>query len=182
MLRKSFTLALTLSLSSTALAGDKPRSDKVKMPNAKAAFDAVKATMQKEYVDELSEDDLYSGAVAGMLHAAGGRKWDGVIAPMEMKAMSGELAGQIVGICVEIDIDAERNTINILAPFPGSPASRTIATSRGCGRAVARATSPAFRASASSTRTRRSNSNWTSSASTPTPISRQRCKASWPAR
>jgi carboxyl-terminal processing protease len=125
MLRKSLTLALTLSLSPVALAADKPAgNERLKMPNAKAAFEAVKATLQREYVDEVSEDDLYSGAVAGMLQAAGGRKWDGVISPMEMKMISGELAGQIVGIGVEIDIDTERNTINVLAPFPGAPAEK----------------------------------------------------------
>jgi carboxyl-terminal processing protease len=100
------------------------RKSHEKFVNAKQVFDEVKQTLLNEYVDTLTEDELYQGAVAGMLATAANRKWDTLLSPTETHTMSGELAGQITGIGVELDIDTERNTVTILGTFPGSPAEK----------------------------------------------------------
>src|SRR4051794_5007158 len=58
---------------------------KDKFADAERAFREARATLLKDYVDDtVSEDDLYRGAVAGML-TAGGSKWDALLSPAELK-------------------------------------------------------------------------------------------------
>ena len=93
--------------------------------DGKRAFDQARATLLAQYLDQVSEDDLYRGAIAGMLKAAGWRDWDALIGPSEWKALHTDLAGQVSGIGIEINIDAEHNQgVTVLGPLPDSPAEK----------------------------------------------------------
>jgi carboxyl-terminal processing protease len=92
--------------------------------DAEKVFRDVKAMLLKEYVDQIGEDELYRGAIAGMLQAAGKRKWDTLITPSEYGDMHSDLGGQIVGIGVELDASHEKEVVTILGTFPGSPAEK----------------------------------------------------------
>jgi carboxyl-terminal processing protease len=101
---------------------NKPREP---FSDAKKAFDEARATLLREYVDDkLTEADLYRAATAGMLHGAGGRKWDKLLSPGENAELMGDLGGEMVGIGVEIKFEDETGNILILGIVPGSPAER----------------------------------------------------------
>jgi carboxyl-terminal processing protease len=95
-----------------------------KFGDGEKSFREVKAMLLKEYVDELSEDDLYRGAVSGMLQAAANRKWDMLISPGEYADMHSDLGGQMVGIGVELDASHDKEAVTILGTFPGTPAEK----------------------------------------------------------
>ena len=122
------TIALLL-LSSTALAqhswehGDYKKA-KEKFADAEKAFHQAMTLLSQEYVDSVPVEDLYRGAVAGMVAGAGDRKWDTLITPMEYESMHTELGGQLVGIGVEIDDSTEKDAVTILGVFPGAPAEK----------------------------------------------------------
>ena len=95
-----------------------------KFADAERAFRDARATLIKEYVDDtVSEDDLYRGAVAGML-TAGGSKWDALLSPTELNDLHSDLTGEVVGIGVEIGIDQANGFIVVIDTFPGSPAGK----------------------------------------------------------
>jgi len=125
-MRKSISILtiMAVSLLVEATAHDEPARAKDKFTDAERAFRDARATLLKEYVDDaVSEDDLYRAAVAGML-SAGGSKWDALLSPMELGDLHGDLAGQLVGIGVEIEVDQERGFIVVHETFPGSPAEK----------------------------------------------------------
>ncbi len=116
------TALVLLSVASPLYAGEPGALPRENFADAEKAFREAKALLQREYVDEsVTEDDLYRGAVAGML-AASGRKWDSLLSPSSLSMMHEELAGMFVGIGIEID--TERSYITVIAPIPGSPADK----------------------------------------------------------
>jgi carboxyl-terminal processing protease len=88
------------------------------------AFREAKQMLLKEYVDNISEEELYRGAIAGMLQAAGKRQWDSLLSPAELGDMHGDLGGQLVGIGMEFDASNDKDQVTVLGTFPGSPAER----------------------------------------------------------
>jgi carboxyl-terminal processing protease len=126
---RSSTVCLLLALiAAPALADEaheKPQSPaRAKFGDGEKMFRDVKAMLLKDYVDEVSEEELYRGAVAGMLAAAGHRKWDALIAPDEYTDMHSNLGGQMIGIGVELDATSDHEVVTVLGTFPGSPAEK----------------------------------------------------------
>ena len=111
------------ALSSVSRADDYAKKGKPFVGGEKA-FQQVKAILSTQYFDTVSEEDLYRGAVAGMLSSAGGRKWDALLSPMEYAMLTHELEGQIAGIGVEIDMSSQPGVITIVGTLPNSPAER----------------------------------------------------------
>ncbi len=91
-------------------------------------FRETRALLQKEYVDEkLADDDLWRAAVRGLLRGAGGRNWDSLLSPREYASLHNQLAGQLVGIGVELNVekmDADPGMLPVVGVMPGSPAER----------------------------------------------------------
>jgi len=96
-----------------------------RFPDAEKTFREAKAILMKSYVDDsLTEDELYRAAVAGML-AGTGRKWDALLSPTELADMQADLSGNLVGIGIELDVDADKGGyLNVLGVFPGGPAEK----------------------------------------------------------
>src|SRR5581483_860754 len=102
------TLALLMMVSGAALAqhassskaGGDHRHDK--FSDGQKAFEQARAILQKEYAETVSDDDVWRSAVAGLM-SAGGRQWDALLSPADMAALKDDMAGQLVGIGVEID-------------------------------------------------------------------------------
>lgn len=116
-----------------AAAGDDPSMDystwrnkpRERFSDPERAFQQVKAILLKEYIDQnLTEEDLYRAAVAGMLSGAGGRKWDKLMYPTEYAEIKGDLRGEFVGIGIEIKFDEDSGMTTVLATVPGAPAER----------------------------------------------------------
>src|SRR4051812_123844 len=107
LMRKSISILTMMTVSLLGLVaaahGEPPARAKDKFTDAERAFRDARTTLLKEYVDDsVSEDDLYRAAVAGML-SAGGSKWDALLSPMELGDLHGDLAGELVGIGIEIE-------------------------------------------------------------------------------
>ena len=130
-MRIALVIALA-SLASPALAGNdligghEELQRKEKFPDAKKAFDQARATLMKDYFEEVSEEQLYRGALTGMLKAAGYRDWDTLIGPTEYATLHHDLSGQISGIGVELDWghSGDGAGMTVIGTLPDSPAER----------------------------------------------------------
>jgi carboxyl-terminal processing protease len=80
-------------------------------------------TLKQKYVkkDSLKEQDLFYGAIKGMV-AAAGDPYTVFLDPKESKVFADDLAGTFEGIGAEIGIKKER--LLIIAPLPDSPAQK----------------------------------------------------------
>jgi len=80
-------------------------------------------TLKQKYVkkDSLKEQDLFYGAIRGMV-AAAGDPYTVFLDPKESKVFADDLAGTFEGIGAEIGIKKER--LLIIAPLPDSPAEK----------------------------------------------------------
>lgn len=90
-------------------------------------FAAVKDTLLKRYYrTDLSEDDLYRAAVAGMLQFVDPPRgtWNKLMSPAELREMNADMRGEIVGIGIEIKFDKESGTSDVIWIVPGSPAEQ----------------------------------------------------------
>src|SRR5581483_759293 len=122
------TLALLMMCGSVAWAGNHSSAMKPsehhheKFSDGQKAFEQARAVLQKEYTEAVSDDDVWRGAIAGML-ATGGRKWDVLLSPGEVAELHNDMAGQFVGIGVEIGKhDVEAGMIEVSYVYPDSPA------------------------------------------------------------
>ena len=115
--------ALILCLLGTFARADEHGGRKTRFADGEAAFRAVKALLASQYADDqLTDEDLWRGAISGMLKAAGGRKWDELMSPEEIADMETSLNGELVGIGVQLKIDPD--AVTILRPLTGSPAEK----------------------------------------------------------
>ena len=90
-------------------------------------FRSVMETLRTKYYREgLSEDELYRAAVAGMLQHLEPQMaaWNKLLPPEEMRELTADLEGEIVGIGVEIKFDPDSGISDVLSLVPGSPAER----------------------------------------------------------
>src|SRR5439155_24926455 len=113
-------LALTLALLS-ASASSNAKHD---FADGKAVFEKTLKTLLDDYVDDLTADDLYRGAVQGMLAHAGDRAWDTLLSPDEMGDINGALAGHVVGIGVQVKFDSDAGMARVIDVIPGSAAEK----------------------------------------------------------
>lgn len=93
-------------------------------PDGQKAFDKARTLMRQQYVDpKVGDDALWRGATAGVI-AAGGSKWDKLLSPSEVAALKSDLAGEVVGLGVQIDVDEAAGIADVEAVVPGSAAER----------------------------------------------------------
>jgi carboxyl-terminal processing protease len=98
-----------------------------KFGDAQRNFEAAKkALLEGYYSDALTEDDLYRAAVAGMLERVDPqmRKWNKLLSPSDLAELRNDLAGEIVGVGVQIELDPATGYIDVKGTIPGSPADR----------------------------------------------------------
>jgi carboxyl-terminal processing protease len=88
------------------------------------AFEKVKRLIESSYVDKVAADDLWRGAAEGMLARAGGRPWDQLMSPAEFAELHSEMKGEVVGVGVEIKLDADSGLIQVRRVIPGSGAAQ----------------------------------------------------------
>jgi carboxyl-terminal processing protease len=95
--------------------------------NAAAAFASAKESILKNYYSEaVTEDDLYRAALQGMLERVEPRlrKYNRLLSPADLAEIRSDLKGELVGIGVAIHFEPDTGYIDILTPFPGSPAEK----------------------------------------------------------
>ena len=93
--------------------------------DAEKSFRKAMTILKEKYVDAgLTEEDLWRGAAEGMLANAGGRKYDELLSPSEMKEIEGHLGGEIVGIGVEIKFDDTSGLAMVKGVLPGGAAEK----------------------------------------------------------
>jgi carboxyl-terminal processing protease len=97
-------------------------------PDGAAQFAHVKDILAKSYYSgDVSDDDLYRGAVQGMLEHVDPKasKWNTVLSPTEVAELKTDLKGEIVGVGVSItSFDANTGYSDVGGVVPGSPAER----------------------------------------------------------
>lgn len=87
------------------------------------AYAEARAILEKHYVDEVSEPELYRASVQGMLSAPG-RKWDQLLSPSEWAEIKQGLSGEVVGIGAEVRYDADTGMTKLVSIVPGSAAEK----------------------------------------------------------
>ncbi len=98
-----------------------------KFTDAERAFNSAKDALLKGYYnDGLREDDLYRGALQGMLEHAEPtmRKWNKLLSPTELAEMRTDLKGEVVGVGVQIQFDSASGYTDVMGAIPGSPAEK----------------------------------------------------------
>jgi carboxyl-terminal processing protease len=90
--------------------------------HADRAFQEARRLLETTYAEPVAEDQLFRGAVEGMLARAGGRRWDRLLSPAEFAALESDLKGEVVGIGIEIKHDPETGLLSVRNVLPGSGA------------------------------------------------------------
>lgn len=94
-------------------------------PGGEKAFQEAKAMLLKDHVDQnLTDDELYRAALAGMISNGGKRPWDTLLSPAEWGEMQEDMSGQVVGIGAEVHFEPEAGLVAVLGVIPGSPAEK----------------------------------------------------------
>ena len=91
--------------------------------DSEANFKAVMKAILEGYVDKnLTQDDLYRAATAGMLASLnnGDEAWNKLISPSEFKEMQTELSGKVTGIGAEMKFDDKTGYAVILRTISDS--------------------------------------------------------------
>lgn len=93
--------------------------------NPEANFKEVLQTLKQKYVDRgITDEELYEGAVAGMLSSLnkGEVKWNTLLTPREMQDFQIQISGNLVGIGATLDWDANTGRAKVLFVLPDSAA------------------------------------------------------------
>lgn len=93
-------------------------------PDGKKAFERARDIIEQQYVDSVSDDDMWKNATGGLVGRLGDSKWNTLLSPSSLAALQGDLAGEIVGIGVEIDFDSASGMVIVVGTIPGSPAEK----------------------------------------------------------
>ncbi len=89
------------------------------------AFAKAREVLRKQYVDDKLDDErMWRAATAGMLHGAGDGHWDKLLSPTELAALKADIAGEVVGLGVQISVDEAAGIANVDGVVPGSAAER----------------------------------------------------------
>jgi carboxyl-terminal processing protease len=98
-----------------------------KFSDGAKSFEKVRATLLSSYyADGITEDDLYRAATAGMLERVDPRlrKYNKLLSPREQADLKQDMAGEIVGIGVQIKLDPATGHCEVLGTIPGSAAEK----------------------------------------------------------
>ncbi|MGZ3407978.1 MAG: S41 family peptidase, partial [Polyangia bacterium] len=81
--------------------------------------------LQKQYVDDkVSDDRMWRAATAGLFTGVGNGKWDKLLSPSELKALEDDLAGEIVGLGIQISVEEQTGIVNVDGIVAGSGAQK----------------------------------------------------------
>jgi carboxyl-terminal processing protease len=118
-------LSLFVAVSVGFAHGERPSATKA-MPNARAAFDEVVQLIGEKYVDPApNEDELWTGAINGVLGRliqTKGIKVNALLEPEELKELDSGLSGNFVGVGVAIK--KFEGVVFVRNVIPESPASK----------------------------------------------------------
>ncbi|MGZ3442432.1 MAG: S41 family peptidase [Polyangia bacterium] len=89
------------------------------------AFLKARELLQKQYVDDkVSDDRLWRAATAGLFAGVGSGKWDKLMSPNELNALEADLAGEIVGLGIQISVEEQTGIVNVDGIVAGSGAQK----------------------------------------------------------
>jgi carboxyl-terminal processing protease len=89
------------------------------------AFLKARELIQKQYVDDkVGDDRMWRAATAGLFQGAGNGKWDKLMSPSELAALQADLAGEIVGLGIQISVDEQAGIVNVDGIVGGSGAEK----------------------------------------------------------
>jgi carboxyl-terminal processing protease len=129
-------LLLTSMLSLSAFAGaPKPTDEfedwtsrpKEKFEGGQKTFEAVKKELLESYLkDDLTEDDLYRAALAGMLARLDPpmRAYNRLLSPAEFAELNADLKGETIGVGLQLKLDPATGRAEVMGLVRGSPAER----------------------------------------------------------
>lgn len=90
-------------------------------------FEAVKKELLAKYVDQgITEDDLYRGAVAGMLQNIDPEKseWNRLISPTEYAEMMTDMKGEVTGVGIAFQLNESTGYAEVLSVVPDTAAAK----------------------------------------------------------
>ena len=131
------TTTLVLALVSLTAFADGPRSiddfddwaaaPKDRFEGGAKAFDAAKKELLEKYLkDDLTEDELYRAALAGMLARIDPqmRSYNRLLAPAEFAELNADLKGETVGVGLQLSFDSATGRAQVVGLVRGSPAEK----------------------------------------------------------
>lgn len=94
--------------------------------NAEQTFQSVRDTLRRRYHREVTDDELYRAAVAGMLQHIEPQlaPYNKLLSPEEVRALNEDLRGEYVGVGVAIKFEDSSGISDVVNIIPGSPAER----------------------------------------------------------
>jgi carboxyl-terminal processing protease len=119
--------APSIALAPAAVADDPYEIPPEKFTDGAKSFEKVRsAILASYYADGITDDDLYRAATAGMLERMDPRlrKYNKLLAPHEHAELKQDMAGEIVGIGVQIKLDPATGHCEVLGTIPGSAAEK----------------------------------------------------------
>jgi carboxyl-terminal processing protease len=84
---------------------------------------AMEKLLQEHINKNITKDDLYRAATAGMLEAlnSGEKSWNTLLTPQDLSELQSDLSGQVSGIGVELSFDEPTGYARILKVYQNSP-------------------------------------------------------------
>lgn len=94
--------------------------------NAEQTFRSVRDMLRQRYHREVTDDELYRAAVAGMLQNIEPQlaPYNKLMSPEEVRALNEDLRGEYVGVGVAIKFEDSSGISDVVNIIPGSPAER----------------------------------------------------------
>jgi carboxyl-terminal processing protease len=95
--------------------------------HAEQAFQTVRETLRRRYHREVTDEELYRAAVAGMLQNIEPQlaPYNKLLSPEEVRGLNEDLRGEFVGVGVAIKFDEPSGISDVVNVIPGSPAERS---------------------------------------------------------
>ncbi len=86
-------------------------------------LEKIKATLEKEYLGEINEEDLINGAIKGYVDGLGD-PYTVYFTKSELEEFETSTEGNYVGIGIYMSVRTSDNSIIVLSPIKGSPAEK----------------------------------------------------------
>ena len=110
-------VALTLIVS-TARADDN-------FADGEKTFREVRDLLAHDYVDDkLTDDKLWRAATEGLLVGDGNGKWDKLMSPTELAELKADMAGEMVGLGIQMTADEASGVVTIERVIPNTAAAK----------------------------------------------------------
>jgi carboxyl-terminal processing protease len=88
-------------------------------------FQRARELLSKEYVDDkLTDDKLWRAATEGLFAGDGNGKWDKLLSPTELAELQADIAGEMVGLGIQMTADEAAGVVVIERVIPNTAAAR----------------------------------------------------------